>query len=165
MLLEKICGLELPSPLAGTGECTSPLPRCQLLRKFRYQLTAAIDYSGSLGSPKTAPPPLLFQPRPCCTTCCADSSYGLFSKDPYRSGTSRNDPTPGAIPPIYSPDPIRESDLARGEAHGKMFPPRSLSCFLMSLSAVPKPSGTDPVRLPEPPVLPNPSRLFLCHHR
>ena len=30
MLLEKICGLELPSPLAGTGECTSPPPRCQL---------------------------------------------------------------------------------------------------------------------------------------
>src|SRR3954454_8069595 len=30
MLLEKICGLELPSPLAGTGECMSPPPRCQL---------------------------------------------------------------------------------------------------------------------------------------
>ena len=99
----KICGLELPSPLAGTGECTSPPPRCQLLRKFRYQLTAAVDYSGSRDRPQPG--------RPHCYSSLALAAQpavqirvtACFPKIPYRSGTSRNDPTPGPIPPISVP--------------------------------------------------------------
>ena len=103
MLLEKICGLELPSPLAGTGECTSPPPRCQLLRKFRYQLTAAVDYSGSRDRPQPG--------RPHCYSSLARAAQpavqirvmARFPKIPYRSGTSRNDPAAGPIPPISVP--------------------------------------------------------------
>lgn len=44
MLLEMICGLELPSPLAGTGECTSRLSLCQLrvLMLASAPLTASV---------------------------------------------------------------------------------------------------------------------------
>ena len=72
-------------------------------RKFRYQLTAAVDYSGSRDRPQPG--------RPHCYSSLARAAQpavqirvtACFPKIPYRSGTSRNDPTPGPIPSISVP--------------------------------------------------------------
>ena len=69
-------------------------------RKFRYQLTAAVDYSVSRDRPQPG--------RPHCYSSLARAAQpavqirvtACFPKIPYRSGTSRNDPAPGPIPPI-----------------------------------------------------------------
>lgn len=74
-------------------------------RKLGYQLCDAVDYS----EPRD-------RRQPDCPHCYSSlfraaqpavqiRVMACFPKIPYRSGTSRNDPTPGPIPPISVPPP------------------------------------------------------------
>lgn len=85
------------SPLAGTGECTFRLPLCQL----RLLRCAATSSTGSvpriMDNPSTlAAIPARFAAQPAVQI----RVMACFPKIPYRSGTSRNDPTSGPIPSI-----------------------------------------------------------------
>src|SRR5439155_12079668 len=89
----KICGPELLCRLQGPGSvCSGRLfVNC---REQGCQLRSAVDYS----EPQDHRQPARahrYSSSSCCTTRCADSSYRLFPKIPYRSGTSSNDPTQG----------------------------------------------------------------------
>jgi hypothetical protein len=104
MLLEMICGLELPSPLAGTGECTFRLTLCQL-RVLRLARGAGCCFDDcfvprTIHNPSTLTAiPARFPAQPAVQI----RVMACFPKIPYRSGTSRNDPAVGPIPPISAP--------------------------------------------------------------
>ena len=72
-------------------------------RKFRYQLTAAVDYSGSRDRPQPGRPHRYSSLARAAQPAVQIRVTACFPKIPYRSGTSRNDPTPGPIPPISVP--------------------------------------------------------------
>ena len=103
MLLERSAGSNCLRRLQGPGSVRPRHLVCQLLRKFRYQLTDAVDYSGPRDRRQPVRPHRYSSLARAAQPAVQIRVTACFPKIPYRSGTSRNDPAPGPIPLISAP--------------------------------------------------------------